>query len=455
MQKIIIKNFGPIDDVEIDVSQILVLIGEQASGKSTIAKLIYFFKSLKREFLTSINEYNTNKSQDDFKKLFAKHIKSKFFLLFGSVVGSVDDMPQFAIKYIYADNNYISIQKRNENIFVDFSSAFTDDIAAKKEILKKYIDEKNEEEKSKYSTRIFNFIKNLFADNRKLLYVPAGRNITVTYSKHFQHLFFSKLSDLYQENHTALYSGDMHLMKEYFIETQALIDAFQNADFEKLIEKKKSIDEDFKTDNIVIANELIEKILKGKYTNDTSGEKIYIDIEKNKYVQLNNAASGQQEIIRILQDLFLIILEKKNVFRAIEEPEAHLYPSAQKNIIELISLVTNITDSQIIITTHSPYILSAFNNLLYADKIANLDNSKIKEIETIIPTLCRLNKNKFRAYSLKNKVISYLDDEIPNFQSIVDNQTGLISQNFLDDVSEDLTADFEQLYAIHNEILKS
>ncbi|WP_241993488.1 AAA family ATPase [Trichormus variabilis] len=41
MQKIIIKNFGAIQNAEIEVKKILVLIGEQASGKSTIAKLIY------------------------------------------------------------------------------------------------------------------------------------------------------------------------------------------------------------------------------------------------------------------------------------------------------------------------------------------------------------------------------------------------------------------------------
>ncbi len=47
MQKIIIKNFGAIEYAEIEIKKVLVLIGEQASGKSTIAKLIYFFKSLR------------------------------------------------------------------------------------------------------------------------------------------------------------------------------------------------------------------------------------------------------------------------------------------------------------------------------------------------------------------------------------------------------------------------
>jgi predicted ATP-dependent endonuclease of OLD family len=46
MQKLIVHNFRQISHAEIEIKEILFLIGEQASGKSTIAKLIYFFKSL-------------------------------------------------------------------------------------------------------------------------------------------------------------------------------------------------------------------------------------------------------------------------------------------------------------------------------------------------------------------------------------------------------------------------
>ena len=49
MQKLYIKNFRQITEAEIEIRDIMFLIGEQASGKSTIAKLIYFFKSLKQD----------------------------------------------------------------------------------------------------------------------------------------------------------------------------------------------------------------------------------------------------------------------------------------------------------------------------------------------------------------------------------------------------------------------
>lgn len=47
--KIIIKNLGPLKQVELDLKEIIILIGPQASGKSTIAKLIHFL-SMSRRF---------------------------------------------------------------------------------------------------------------------------------------------------------------------------------------------------------------------------------------------------------------------------------------------------------------------------------------------------------------------------------------------------------------------
>ncbi len=60
MHKIQIKNFGPIKDFKADIKDCFVFIGPQGSGKSTISKAIYFFKSLKKvNFLT--NSSSTSK----------------------------------------------------------------------------------------------------------------------------------------------------------------------------------------------------------------------------------------------------------------------------------------------------------------------------------------------------------------------------------------------------------
>lgn len=116
---------------------------------------------------------------------------------------------------------------------------------------------------------------------------------------------------------------------------------------------------------------LIRDIFKADYTNESDGEKVYFD-EKH-WVKLMYSSSGQQEVLWILILTFVIILENKNSFVIIEEPEAHLFPIAQKNVISLISLMLNSTDSKAIITTHSPYILTSVNILLYSDKVEKFE----------------------------------------------------------------------------------
>lgn len=62
----------------------------------------------------------------------------------------------------------------------------------------------------------------------------------------------------------------------------------------------------------------------------------------------------------------------------IEEPEAHLFPSAQSVVVSLIANAYNRAESycSYTITTHSPYILSAMNNLIQAENTLAAINSQ-------------------------------------------------------------------------------
>lgn len=132
------------------------------------------------------------------------------------------------------------------------------------------------------------------------------------------------------------------------------------------------------------------------------------------------------------------------VCRIIEEPEAHLYPMAQKHLIELFAIMLNNTDSQVIITTHSPYILSVFNNLLYANRVARINPQARDEIAQTIPEVAWLKSETFYAYALKDG----------KSLSIIDRETGLIDQNYLDEISEQLGDEFNKLYSLHTEAVQ-
>ena len=52
MAVIEINNLGPIKHCRMDLEKFCVLTGPQASGKSTIAKAIFFFRTIKDECLS-------------------------------------------------------------------------------------------------------------------------------------------------------------------------------------------------------------------------------------------------------------------------------------------------------------------------------------------------------------------------------------------------------------------
>ena len=78
MQKIIVRNFGPIKEAEVELGKFNLFIGEPASGKSTLAKLVYFFKSLKEDVKEFI--LYSHQTMGDIRSA----IHEKFSLYFGS-----------------------------------------------------------------------------------------------------------------------------------------------------------------------------------------------------------------------------------------------------------------------------------------------------------------------------------------------------------------------------------
>ena len=80
-------------------------------------------------------------------------------------------------------------------------------------------------------------------------------------------------------------------------------------------------------------------------------EKCFIVNEKQS-IELIQASSGQQEALPMLQTLAVLSIFSRNTFTFIEEPEAHLFPIAQKYIVQIIAFLYNLNNINFI-TTHS------------------------------------------------------------------------------------------------------
>lgn len=460
MQKLIVHNFRQISHAEIEIKEILFLIGEQASGKSTIAKLIYFFKSLKEDYFNLVYE-NINNTDSNLEELFRHKIQDKFKVYFGYTTELAND---FDITFYYnyespdsTQNRFLRLHK-NKALNVTFDYDFFGQFLNNTRQITTEINEFSrsqtthegnykaiERSKSRFVNNLLESVDRLFYDSYEPMFFPAGRNITVSYPEQFQALF---LGNLYANN-TSAKTVDMLLMKSFILHSKFLIDYFRDTNFGV----KANDIPDVSRNIIAFFNNHAEYILKGKYDNSEGNEKIVFN-NKKPATPLNIASSGQQESVRIIQDLYYILLENNPSFRVIEEPEAHLYPQAQKKLIELIALITNKTQSQIVITTHSPYILSILNNLLLYSIVSQNNPEANANISTHFGTNNLNIEKQERIHLLSSQIQAYSLDITRNVycQSIIDAETGLIGENFLDSVTEELNNDFGVLYDLNFQI---
>ncbi len=472
MQKIIIKNFGAIEYAEIEIKKVLVLIGEQASGKSTIAKLIYFFKTLRDDVFNYIyQDKQRDYFDEDLDIIYV--LKEKFYNWFGTTKNSTD----FQIKFYYSfeTNKYLSLTLNKDKLIqCDLSKKFyTEDFCASISETKKLLQQKSysnsfheqlahQQNKISYSEILSTQLNNLFNCNQTdSLFVIAGRSATVSYSELFEKYLFANVQNRLEKNsnqelQSRVQTVDEILMLE-FIEKITLVKDFLSAygQFGRLTFNPNSIKESKasnRSDNpyLYLVIKKISEILKGEYINENGEEKIIINPKESIY--LRNASSGQQEVIRILQDIVSGIIRNLKMLRIVEEPEAHLFPVAQKSLVELLALMVNQNDdNQLIITTHSPYMLTVFNNLLFAQRVVDKNPSAEAEVAELIPKEFWLKANDFSAYSLGN---SSIEEEPEYCESIFNQQTGAIKQNYLDAVSEMLGGDFNALYRIHGKTFR-
>ena len=458
MQKIIINNFGPINNAEIEIKKAIVLIGEQATGKSTIAKLIYYFKSLREDLFNTI--YNNSLSNNSFRFNYTKHLiipsRAKFYNFFGSTF----HMRNFEIIFFYdvEHDKYLKLtlnaEKKLETFFSD--SFKLGDLGAQitgiRKLLPDKINENNisdvlafNQEKLKYAEKLSNILKELFCCKQDdKLFVVAGRNATVGYSESFEKQFLIDTHTQYEKSFKK---------KQQTIDETLMLDFMQRVAEMKGLFRKFNGFEGFlrtfspnKKEKIINVLTKTESVLKGKYKIDNFGEHIIFNSKSQEHVDLSNSSSGQQEVIRILQDIFLSIAQNKNVLRIVEEPEAHLFPIAQKSVVELLAqMANNNENNQLIITTHSPYVLTVLNNLLFAQRVINKNKDAEKEVCEIIDKDALMKPDDFSAYVLS---VDTNDNNVCS-KPIVDETTGMIAQNYLDTVSEILGNEFNALYKIH------
>lgn len=424
MQKIKIHKLGPIIDCEISIEKFMVLTGPQASGKSTLAKSIFFFKNIKNLLLMLCRKRNllddTETLKMSYKKRIIREIRSNFLQIFGSTWGMNNEM---VMHYEFTQSRWITISLKNDKmnpnyIWVDLSDE-----------IKKFLYELDTIDEMgswlEQDTWLKTEIENFFGDTREIVYIPAGRSLITLLSSQLSYIYSSmddaqkRALDYCTQNYL---ERILRLKGDY---TTSYVQMIQNQ--MQLTDKK--VDKKYLLSVIT----LMQDILKGEYRNVNGEERL--QVTESQYVKINFASSGQQEVVWILNVLFYQLLYNRKAYFIIEEPESHLFPDAQKKIVQFISAVKN-NGNQILVTTHSPYILGELNNLLYANHICG--QVKEEELSQIISEYQRIEYSDFTAYFLQGgEVESCLDEEFPS-----------IKNEIIDGAADDINREFDEMVAM-------
>ena len=110
MQKLEIRYFGPVKECDIEISDFLVFTGTQASGKSTVAKSIFFFNHIKNILLQLVQRMNYESNDEimnfTLRERLKREIRSNFLQIFGTTMAMDSRM---RLKYTYENGYSITI----------------------------------------------------------------------------------------------------------------------------------------------------------------------------------------------------------------------------------------------------------------------------------------------------------------------------------------------------------
>lgn len=436
MEHITIRNFGPVRKVDIDLNKNMeVVIGPQASGKSTFSKTIYFCKKIRDYFLQYLNGIMNTEDlyREDLYFNFLKFVRRPFMGYFGTT----KHMDRFEIMYFYhkEKNRFVKIILDDDRFAkFSFSNEMRDELC---DMIEQAVKVAKESRKLSFADsylaqagfleRLRVPVNEIFCDDSMLMYIPAGRNLLAVVPD----TFVKGETSIQDDEEMSIDISQIDLITQEFIRYIRKIRSEFGTKLEEITQNYlKTVRGEIRNHDVELACGLIRKILRADYICDREGEKLFYDQEH--WVKLMFGSSGQQEILWALNIIFMAILKNEKTFLVFEEPESHLFPDAQETIAQLAALLINSSKSSIIVTTHSPYMLTAANLLIYS----GVEEGKSGE-NTVVKKELRLSPGTVGAY--------FLSPDTRDMKSIIGEGKGLIDALQIDGISASINDRMDQI----------
>ncbi len=365
MAKLKVQNVGPIksgydnNNGFIDFKAVTLFIGNQGSGKSTIAKLFstlsWIEKALVRGDFTErhVMQYNRFKKHLAYQNL-ANYISTNSYIEY---VGEA-----YCMKF---ENGQFTVDATQSEINTNYSFP-------------------------------------------KIMYVPAERNFVSSVDR----------PDLVKRLPLPLYT----FMDEYEAAKQRLTAEIQlpvgNISFEYRKQNKKSFltGSDYSVELLeassgfqsLVPLVLVTRHLTGKINTTESDSRKEINREEEEKIRKTVAKLIANK--NISDDVMRVLLEKLSskyryecFINVVEEPEQNLFPNTQKSILfELLKYRNSNPHNKLVITTHSPYLI---NYLTLAVKAESLKQSitaeeQLTKLNSIVPPGSTLKHDDLLIYEM-------------------------------------------------------
>ncbi|RZJ57069.1 MAG: hypothetical protein EOO55_04105 [Hymenobacter sp.] len=404
-EQLIVKNFGPIKDATVDFKRVTVFIGPTGGGKSTLAKLAAVFRdsSIYTTGKKGVNSSLANYGIDDFRRE-ESNIAWVSSLMHIQLLRNIWQLG-FHEEDIFNQAKEVAqrLQAANNEMkhLLELARTTPNDNLIRQKL-------SNARQTGKEADTFF---EQMIAPN-KPYYFPAERILLAIIGNAWASLIGN---DIYFPNTLLTFA-------KHYLQARNIIDI------------------------------LAVKFLDVSYEHVDS--KDIISLPNGTAIQLSETASGIQSVTPLL-----VLLEhlSRNTEQAqsfiIEEPELNLFPLAQFELVKILVDKCARTDGKndLVLTTHSPYVLTALNLLCYAYRIAQQDEATAKKVAKLIPRHCWIDPNQFAAY--------YVDrpdtKRKQQVRSIINKKTGLIEENELDTASDELGAIFDKLVRLRKPISTS
>lgn len=407
--KLSVRNFGPIKQADIETKKYNFFIGNTSTGKSVVAKLIAIANSA--DFI-ALNSGELDK----FKSILADYCIDFEFKTDTIINISIDNEVKSSVT---ADRFIVKYTKKSDYEIRHLVSQVSD--------LKSYLKLFDNIPYNQNNVNEVNYLKGL-----KHFLKEVPENAFNDYIKN-QKVFPPLESSIYipaERNLISLFSNSI-----YSILSAGSVIPESILRFGKLYEKAKNGNKKFVIDFLKLCVEF-----------NKSNDLIDLGDDKGK-ITFKQASSGMQSVIP-LWVVFTNAVNGQGNEIIIEEPELNLFPVVQTNLLKQIFERANNSLSNIYITTHSPYVFSEVDNLIFANDIYSAalekgNNDLAHKVTKLISPETMIRYEDISSY--------YFEDN-GNVKKVNDDKHRLSGADAVDMASDITSSVFDQLMDLENEL---